>query len=63
MNKQRELACGIDPALWAKHALGVQPHKWQSDFLRAPRGASIAVLTARQVGKATTAAPGRWRIS
>jgi hypothetical protein len=56
MNKQRELAYAIDPALWAKHALGVQPQKWQSDFLRAPRGASIAVLTARQVGKTTTAA-------
>jgi hypothetical protein len=56
MNKQRELAYAIDPSLWAKHALGVQPQEWQSDFLRAPRAASIAVLTARQVGKTTTAA-------
>jgi hypothetical protein len=36
--------------------LGINPHDWQKTFLRAPRGASIAVLTARQVGKTTVAA-------
>jgi hypothetical protein len=36
--------------------LGVEPTKWQEDFLRAPRGASILALTARQCGKTTTAA-------
>jgi hypothetical protein len=33
---------------------------WQDSFLRAPRGASILALTARQVGKTTTAA---WAIT
>ena len=32
------------------------PHAWQETFLRAPRGASILALTARQVGKTTAAA-------
>ena len=36
------------------------PTAWQEDFLRAPRGASILALTARQVGKTTTAA---WAIA
>src|SRR5262249_14395899 len=34
------------------------PHEWQQQFLGAPLGASIAVLTARQVGKSTVAAVG-----
>ena len=38
--------------------MGINPHDWQKTFLRAPRGASIAVLTARQVGKTTAAAVG-----
>ena len=33
-----------------------EPTPWQRDFLRAPRGASILALTARQCGKTTTAA-------
>lgn len=56
MNKLRELAYAIDSALWVERALGIHPMDWQAAFLRAPRGASIAVLTARQVGKTTTAA-------
>ena len=36
------------------------PSAWQLEFLRAPAGASIIALTARQVGK-TTIAAGRWR--
>ncbi len=36
------------------------PTPWQETFLRAPRGASILALTARQVGKTTTAA---WAIA
>ena len=39
-----------------REVLGVEPTKWQEDFLRAPRGASILALTARQCGKTTTAA-------
>ena len=36
------------------------PTAWQQTFLRSPRGASILALTARQVGKTTTAA---WAIA
>jgi len=52
----RELAHRIDPALWAREAIGVTPTPWQEIYLRAPRGASILALTARQAGKTTTAA-------
>src|ERR1043165_7670634 len=58
MNKLREVAHRLDPALWIREVLGITPHPWQETFLRAPRGASIAVLTARQVGKTTVAACG-----
>ncbi|MGA9005295.1 MAG: terminase family protein, partial [Pseudolabrys sp.] len=40
--------------------LGMTPTSWQESFLRARRGASILALTARQVGKTTTAA---WAIA
>jgi hypothetical protein len=56
MSTLRELAYRIDPALWVREVLGVEPEKWQQIFLRAPRGASILALTARQVGKTTSAA-------
>jgi Terminase large subunit, T4likevirus-type, N-terminal len=56
MSKLREVAYQIDPARWVEDVVGVTPAAWQKKFLRAPRGASIAVLTARQVGKTTTAA-------
>jgi len=52
----RQTAYQIDPALWVREVVGVTPTTWQEAFLRAPRGVSIAVLTARQVGKTTTAA-------
>lgn len=55
MPKLRELAYQIDPALWVREVLGFQPTSWQDQFLRAPRGASIVALTARQVGKTTAA--------
>ena len=58
MNTVREAAYRVDPALWMQEVLGITPHDWQKIFLRAPRGASIAVLTARQVGKTTAAAVG-----
>src|SRR5215475_16027178 len=60
MNNLREVAYRIDPALWVRKVLGVEPLNWQEQFLRAPRGASILVLTARQAGKTTTAA---WAIA
>lgn len=56
MSKLRDIAYQIDPALWVRKVLGVEPAPWQEDFLRAPKGASIIALTARQVGKTTTAA-------
>jgi hypothetical protein len=58
MNTHREIAYRLDPVLWAREVLRIAPHAWQQGFLRAERGASIAVLTARQVGKTTAAAVG-----
>ena len=55
MNTHRELAYIIDPGVWVREILGVEPAPWQDQFLRAKRGASILALTARQVGKTTTA--------
>ena len=52
----RALAHRVDPALWVRDQLKVTPALWQDTFLRVPRGASILALTARQVGKTTTAA-------
>ena len=60
MNNLRETAYRIDPALWVRKVLGIEPAAWQEQFLRAPRGASILALTARQVGKTTTAS---WAIA
>ena len=60
MNNLHEVAYQIDPALWVRKVLGVEPTGWQEQFLRAPRGASILALTARQVGKTTTAS---WAIA
>jgi Terminase large subunit, T4likevirus-type, N-terminal len=60
MSQVKDLAYAIDPALWVRKVLGVEPAPWQAQFLRAPRGASIIVLTARQVGKTTAAA---WAIA
>ena len=58
MSNLREIAYRLDPVLWAREVLGITPHAWQETFLRAARGASIAVLTSRQVGKTTVAACG-----
>ena len=58
MNPAREIAYQVDPALWMREVLGITPHPWQEKFLRAEQGASIVVLTARQVGKTTAAACG-----
>ena len=60
MNSLRETAYRIDPALWVNEVLGLEPAAWQAEYLRAPLGASILTLTARQVGKTTTAA---WAIA
>jgi len=60
VSELRDLAYRIDPALWVREQLKVTPQPWQDTFLRAPRGASIIALTARQVGKTTTAA---WAIA
>jgi hypothetical protein len=60
MGKSADVAFAVDPALWVKMKIGVEPSDWQAKFLRAPLGASIAVLTARQVGKTTSAA---WAIA
>jgi Terminase large subunit, T4likevirus-type, N-terminal len=56
MNSLREIAYQLDPARWVRDVLGVEPAPWQEELLRAPRGASILALTARQSGKTTAAA-------
>jgi hypothetical protein len=56
MNNLREAAYRLDPVLWVLEILGITPTAWQETFLRSPRGSSILALTARQVGKTTTAA-------
>jgi len=56
MKRDHEIAYRIDPALWMQEVLGITPRPWQKQFLRSPLGASILVLTARQVGKTTVAA-------
>ena len=56
MAELREIAYRLDPALWVQQVLGVEPTPWQAQLLRAPRGASLLALTARQCGKTTTAA-------
>jgi Terminase large subunit, T4likevirus-type, N-terminal len=58
MSTCREIAYRMDPALWMRDVLSMAPRPWQAQFLRAPRGASMLALTARQVGKTTTAAVG-----
>src|SRR5499427_4233896 len=58
MRNLSEVAYRDDPALRVRKILGVEPQEWQEDFLRAPRGASILALTARQRGKTSTAAWG-----
>jgi hypothetical protein len=60
MNELHDAAYQIDPVLWVREVLGVAPTAWQETFLRSPRGSSILALTARQVGKTTTAA---WAIA
>jgi hypothetical protein len=58
MNNLREIAYRVDPVLWVREILNMTPTSWQETFLRSPQGASILALTARQVGKTTTAAWG-----
>jgi Terminase large subunit, T4likevirus-type, N-terminal len=55
MSELRELAHHLDPVAWVRDVVKIEPMSWQQQFLRAPRGASIIALTARQVGKTTTA--------
>jgi hypothetical protein len=56
MSNLREVAYLIDPVLWVREVLGIEPLPWQQEFLRAPRGACILALTGRQIGKTSTAA-------
>ena len=58
MSNLRQAAYQIDPALWAREVLGVIPDSLAGN--PRARGASILALTARQVGKTTTAA---WAIA
>jgi hypothetical protein len=60
MSNLREIAYRVDPVLWVRDVLDMTPAPWQETFLRSPQGASILALTARQVGKTTTAA---WAIA
>jgi len=58
MSHLRNAAYQIDPVLWVREILSITPTAWQETILRSPRGSSILALTARQVGKTTTAAWG-----
>lgn len=60
MSQLGEIAYRLDPVLWVRQVLAMTPTPWQETFLRAPRGASLLALTARQVGKTTVAA---WAIA
>jgi terminase large subunit-like protein len=60
MKNLRDVAYRLDPVLWVREVLGIVPSSWQETFLRAAPGASLLALTARQVGKTTTAA---WAIA
>jgi hypothetical protein len=60
MSELRDIAYRLDPAIWVGNVLHMTPAGWQDSFLRAPQGASILVLSARQVGKTTTAS---WAIA
>jgi hypothetical protein len=55
MSSLRDVAYRVDPASWVHEVLDVPLYPWQEQFLRAPRAASILALTARQVGKTSTA--------
>ena len=50
----RELAFGVDAALWARQVLGVELDPWQEDVLRAH--AAQLLLASRQSGKSHTVA-------
>src|SRR6202167_2826860 len=56
MSNLRKMAYHVDPVLWVRDVLHMTPTQWQQDYLRSPQGASLLALTARQVGKTTTAA-------
>jgi hypothetical protein len=60
MSEFSEIAYRLDPVPWVANVLGITPAPWQETFLRAPQGSSLLALTARQVGKTTTAA---WAIA
>src|SRR6516164_5101746 len=60
LSNLREIAYRLDPMPWVVNVLGITPATWQEKFLRAPQGSSLLALTARQVGKTTTAA---WAIA
>ena len=60
MNNLRDVAYRVDSVPWVRDISEMTPTQWQQTFLRSPRGASILVLTARQVGKTTCAA---WAIA
>src|SRR3954452_21939367 len=51
----RDLACALDPALFAECKLGFAPDPWQVDFLRTGSSRILLNIT-RQGGKSTTAA-------
>jgi hypothetical protein len=60
MSEYSQIAYRLDPVPWVTNVIGVTPESWQETFLRAPQGSSLLALTARQVGKTTTAA---WAIA
>src|SRR3954449_12213233 len=50
-----DLACALDPTLFAERKLGFTPDAWQRVFLRSP-ATRVLLNVSRQAGKSTTAA-------
>lgn len=51
----RELRHGLDPAAWAREALGFQPDPWQEKFLQSTTR-QVILCCSRQSGKSTCSA-------
>lgn len=50
-----DIAYALDPVLFARSALGIEPDEWQCDVLRGKHPRTILAMS-RQVGKSTTCA-------
>ena len=49
MSNLRELAYRVDPALWVREVLGVEPTKWQEEPLAGPICSSFIIPSCRLI--------------